>query len=513
VAGFIGWATTELGDINSAKDRKRFTKKCNILRNKKLNNMRDYILLFVNDKKYKITGERVFQPLADYLRTDLNLVGTKIVCSEGDCGACTVISGRVNGKSLKYDIINSCISYVYQMDCCHIITVEGLKANGNLNPVQTELAENHGTQCGFCTPGFSVAMTNITSGKKSWNKKDIVDGLIGNLCRCTGYQSIIKSGMNLKQGSLKELSELYPSKTIIKEFNALKGNPVNLEASIDNENYRFFHPEDLKSALEFKSKNPDAQIIAGGTDLGVLSNKGIINPKNIMSLSSVSDLDGIEQTKSHIVIGANTTWTSVENFTKEHLPEFYKIVKLLGSPQIKNIATIGGNIINASPIADSLPFLFITDAELELQNSGGTRKVKISEFYKSYKKMDILPDELLTKVIIPVPGKDYKLKLYKVSKRKDLDIASFTAGIMMKLGGKNINDVRLSYGGVGPIVYRLYNTEKYLKGKTFNLETLKEAGNIAVDEISPISDVRGSKKFRNLLAKNILFKYFYDYKK
>jgi xanthine dehydrogenase small subunit len=474
--------------------------------------MRDYILIYINGKKYTIKGEHVFSPLSDFLRSELHLPGTKVVCSEGDCGACTVLCGRLRGKNLKYEIINSCICYIYQLDSVHIITVEGLKVKGKLNAVQNELVKNHGTQCGYCTPGFSVTMTHLAESKKKPSEKDIRDGLVGNLCRCTGYESIIESGKKVKVQSVPDFSKLYKPDRIINDFKKNQGGGIYIEIKIDGEKFSFYNPPDLKNALDFKLKNPDTQIISGGTDLGVLANKGAFVPRKMMSLGQLPGLGTIEEKNSHLEVGANAKWTSLEKYTKGKYPEFHKIINLIGSPQIKNVATIGGNVINASPIADSLPFLFITDSEIELSNISGQRRVKITEFYKSYKKMDIGPDEILTKIIVPKPHRDYLLKLYKVSKRKDLDIASFTAGIMMKIKGGTIGEPKLSYGGVGPLVYRLYETEKFLDGKPFSLETMREAGNLTLKEISPISDVRGSKAFRKQLAKNILLKYFYDCK-
>jgi xanthine dehydrogenase small subunit len=266
----------------------------------------------------------------------------------------------------------------------------------------------------------------------------------------------------------------------------------------------------LQAALDFKARRPEAVIVSGGTELGVLRNKKGSDPSVLLSLTSVPGLSQITREDDTMIIGANVTWTQIETYMKEALPEFYKIVIRFGSPQIRNVATLVANIAHGSPIADSLPFLLITDAELELVRPTGSRRIRINEFYKGYKTKDLAGDELITRVFIPLPAKDELLKLYKVSKRNDLDIATFGAGIRIKRAGDIITRAFIAYSGVAPTVVRLPGTEAFLQGKVFREETFQQAGQIARREIQPISDVRGSRDFRLQLAENVLPKFYYD---
>lgn len=466
---------------------------------------RDYILLFINGKKYKVKGENAFISLSDFLRYNNSLCGTKIVCAEGDCGSCTVVCGTIKENKIDYKIINSCIKYIYQLDGNHIITVEGLKDNGDLNPIQESMVENHGAQCGFCTPGFVVGITDLYNKKSE--KPDIScikNYLTGNLCRCTGYEPIVNAVLNTDFDKVKKFEEVYDSNNIIGEYEKIKNIPIH----IINEEKAFYSPLSIKEACTIKDNNPDIVIISGGTDLGVQFNKKFRQIRKILSLALIN-FEGIKKENNQIHISPHTKLSELEDFIKDDIPEFYKILNIFGSPQIKNSGTIIGNIANASPIADTIPFLFVSETLIELTGIKGKRLVNINEFYKGYKKYDIEMDEIITKVIINIP--DSNIKLYKVSKRKDLDISALTAAFAYSLDNdNNIIDIKIAFGGVGPVVMRLYETEEYLKGKKFNNENIINSSNIAVSEITPISDVRGSRDFRLRLAKNIFLKFFYE---
>ena len=221
-------------------------------------------------------------------------------------------------------------------------------------------------------------------------------------------------------------------------------------------------------------------------------------------------MESLELDGNTIVSGARATWRQFEVQTRDLVPQFHEIVSIFGSPQIRHVGTIGGNIINASPIADSLPFLFVCDAQLELCSQSGTRTVPINNFYRGYKQFDLQPGELLTKIRIPLPDSNSHLRLYKVSRRRDLDISTFTAAIAMKLDGDQIEFASIAYGAVGPVVLRLPKTEEFLSGKVFSVDIMKAAGDVAVGEITPITDVRGGQDFRLQLARNVLEKFYHE---
>lgn len=468
--------------------------------------MRDYILLYINGKKHRVTGSEVFVPITDYLRYDMGTCGTKVVCAEGDCGACTVAYGRVEGDKIVYKPVNACIQYVYQLDCSHIITVEGVKLNGKLNPLQDAMVECHGAQCGYCTPGFVMALCSIYDQGCPINTRSVKEGLTGNLCRCTGYESIIKSALQVDTKSMQKFGELYPDKAMVKSLKEHSTQSVAVEAG----GKRVFLPTNSKEVSEIKDKHAPCVIVSGGTDVSVNMNKKGLVPDNIISLSNVQGLTDMKEVDGVLEIGARVTLTEIEHFMQDNYPEFHYILWVFGSPQIRNAGTLAGNIANASPIGDSLPFLFVMDAEVEVGGAKGTRRIKINELYKGYKQLAMTQDEIITRIFLPLPQDDEIVKLYKVSKRQHLDISAFTAGIRVATDGDKIESAMVAYGGVAAVVFRLKKVEEFLKGKPYTLETFKEAGKLARNEITPLSDVRGSQDFRWQLAENIMVKFFHE---
>jgi len=467
--------------------------------------MRDFLIIYVNGRRHEVRGRRAFQSLSDFLRYDLGLIGTKVVCAEGDCGSCTVFVGRREGDKLTYRTVTSCIQFLYQLDCTHIVTIEGLKYDGQLNPVQEAMVKCQGSQCGFCTPGIVVSMCAMFEKKRDVNADDVRGALVGNLCRCTGYDSIVKSGLALDPSTLRKLDELYPPQTIVSDLIKSAGESVRV-----TDQKTFFKAVTIDEAARFRAENPDCMIISGGTDVGVQMNKCLRDPRSILSVAGMQALRGIEVKDDAIVAGANATIAEMEAFTRDVLPEYSRLLYYFGSPPIKNAATIGGNVGNGSPIADSIPAIYAMNGEVELVGTSGSRRVNIHDYYTGYKKTVQKPDELIARVIIPLPKAGETLKLYKISRRKDLDISAFTAAIWMRHRGNSIDDVRIVYGGVAANILRLRQTEDFLRGQAFTLSNLQHAGKIARSEIKPISDVRGSAEYRLQLGENILTKFFID---
>jgi xanthine dehydrogenase small subunit len=493
--------------------------------------MRNFISFLVNGEKQTVRGGDAFLTLSDYLRLRLGLCGTKIVCSEGDCGSCSILcgfpilrtssasDGKENGSpgrsttGFKYRSIDSCIRFVFQLDGQHIVTVEGLAKGGQaLNGVQQAMVDCHGSQCGFCTPGFVMAMTGMLQDTDQLSVDEIRHGLTGNLCRCTGYSPIIEAACQPEVARNARIDEIYPPGELLKELTADQNDGISITrtASDASDACHVFCPASLQEATELLKAQPTARIVAGATDLGVQFNKGHLHATSYIDLNRVRELEGVVVRDQTIVAGARATWAEIEAAIEPVVPQFKEIVSVFGSPQIRHVGTIGGNLINASPIADSIPFLFVCDATLTLVSADGTRTVNINDFYFDYKKFDLQPGELLTKIEIPLPADINSLRLYKITRRRDLDISTFTAAIHLETSGAEITRAKLAYGAVGPVVLRMKNTEAFLAGKKFTLETMQQAGDIAVDEISPLTDVRGSMDYRNNLARNVLVKYFYE---
>jgi xanthine dehydrogenase small subunit len=462
--------------------------------------MRDYLLVHVNGVAHRISGAQTFDTLSRFLRQDQRATGTKIVCEEGDCGACTVLIGRIEEGRLRYLPVNSCIQFLFQLDCAHVVTVEGLGNSRDLTPLQDAMVRCHGAQCGYCTPGFVMAMAGLLEVCERPKAQDVREAITGNLCRCTGYEPIVRAGVETKDQP--RVDALYPPEPILDAIREVESRSVQLE--------NFARPVTLSEALEVKAKRPESVIVQGATDYGVWRTKRGFSAPAVLSLDGVPGLRDIRLEDRLLTVGARATLAELERVIGDLVPSFAPILNRFGSPQIKNAGTLAGNIANASPIADSVPLLFVLEARLELSSTSGIRVVPIREFYLGYKKLDLAPGEIITRILIPLPEESDELRLYKVSKRSHLDISSFTAAVLMRRSGAAIASVRIAFGGVGPVVLRLAKTEAYLAGKPFALETFARAGELARDEVAPISDVRGSKDYRLQLAENILQRYFHE---
>jgi len=462
--------------------------------------MRDEVIIFVNGRRHAVRGPAVFAPLTDFLRRDLGLTGTKVVCAEGDCGSCSVMLGRARGDRIAYEPVCACIQYLLQLDGAHVVTVEGLRDGGELNPVQSAMAACHGAQCGYCTPGFVVAMQALCEAGKIGDAHAVRRGLTGNLCRCTGYEPILRAAAETQIDRVRRVDELYPSAGLLDEMRRASSEPVLVGAG----EKVAFKPVTLEQAVEFRAANPGCAIIAGGTDLGVMMNKGTRRPVRFMSTGAIAGFDELSLRDGALIVGGGTNLSALCSALAEHLPEFGDFMEWFGSPLIRNAGTLAGNLANASPIGDTLPPLFVLEALIELAGPGGTRAVNINDFYTGYRQTVMREDELIRRVIIPLPRADEVFKLHKASKRKDLDISTFSAAVWMRLRDGVIVDARLAYGGVGPTVIRLRRTEDALRGQRFSDETMSAVAEIVAGEISPISDVRGSKEYRLLLGTNVL---------
>jgi xanthine dehydrogenase small subunit len=469
--------------------------------------MRDHVLIYVNGQRHELRGGRALQTLSNFLRYDLGLTGTKVVCAEGDCGSCAVLVGRVDSdEKLTYRAITSCIQFVYQLDAAHVVTVEGLKHDGELNPVQEAFVRCQGAQCGFCTPGFIVSTCGLLEERAKLDEKALRAGLVGNLCRCTGYESILKAGLDVKPADVKRVDKLYPSQPILDDLRKHAAEAVHVSAG----GREFFKPVTVAHATEFKASHLACVLVAGGTDLGVQVNKGVRDPAVVLSLSGLAELRSITLDAGVLAAGALSTLADLERRTESLCPEFARMLWRHGSPLIRNAGTLAGNIANASPIGDTMPALYVLNAEIELTGRSGSRRVNMNDFYTGYRKTAMAADELITRVFIPLPKSDEQFRLYKVSKRHDLDISTFTAAFWMRRENGVIGEIRIAYGGCGPVIYRLRKTEEALVGKPLNESEFETAAEIARAEITPISDVRGDAEYRFQLAENVLRKFYFD---
>ncbi|MDG0815986.1 xanthine dehydrogenase small subunit [Bdellovibrio svalbardensis] len=476
---------------------------------------RNHIVVNINGETLCVRGDEAFQPLAQFLRNVLNKVGTKVVCAEGDCGACTVLASSLeNSKWSSFRAINSCIAPVFLFDQAVLVTVEGVRTQEALSEVQEKMREFHGGQCGFCTPGMICSMSQLAEDcakdQTEVTEKKARNYLTGNLCRCTGYEPILNAATHIELPKWVSLASRYLTETLKTEFQALDG-----DVEIQGENRILSIPTTLASALAIKAARPQVRIVAGATDLGVVVNKGKMILSEVLVLNKVAELRKLESSATQDFIGAQVTLSEVETFIRDVHPELKRLLHIFASPQIKNQATLLGNILNGSPIGDSIPALMALEAEIQFASTKGTRSVPLKRFYKGYKVFDKTDDEIAVGLAIPAltkPGNQqfWLHKFFKVSMRKDLDISAVTFAAVIKMDNNHIAEARLAMGGIGPCVIRLTELEQKLQGKTFELQTFEEAGVLAASLITPISDLRASQEYRRLVTANLFKKCFHE---
>ncbi len=462
----------------------------------------------LNGTRHDATGAHAFQTLAEYLRFTRNLTGTKIVCAEGDCGACTILKSE-DGKS--FVAMNSCIALVAQMDGAHLVTVEGLKQGEDLAPAQKAMMKCHGSQCGYCTPGFVMAMTWLLEKRKPIDAQTAKNHLTGNLCRCTGYQPIIEAAVEAgaKPIPAKEtyaVRYLTPAK--VRDLaGAAKGSVEIAYDSPTLGRMTFYAPATTSELLKYRKKNPNSVIIGAATDLGVLYNKGKAAPSQLLSLHLIPELYKIVASKSRVRFGARVTLANVRRTLEKASPGLETVLDLFASPQIKNTATLVGNIATASPIGDTAPVLLALGAVLEVATPGKPkrRKISLGDFFLGYRKTALKAGEVITAIEFDLPKKNEYFRFYKTSQRKDLDISCVNAAVWMKFGPKNrIAEARIALGGVAATPLRLRETEKHLRGKLPSPGLWDESIGHIQSEITPLSDLRGSAIYRRVLAENIV---------
>ncbi|MCH8012207.1 MAG: FAD binding domain-containing protein [Candidatus Marinimicrobia bacterium] len=431
--------------------------------------------------------------ILDFLRQNEKLMGTKEGCREGDCGACTVIIGELANGKVTYKPVTSCLMPLGELHGKHLVTIEGLNLP-ELSPVQEAIVEEGATQCGFCTPGIVVSLTASLMEKGSEISRDsVMRALSGHLCRCTGYRSLIASETHL--------------------LNAVD-NATGTDALLE----KGFLPGYFRKIAERLNKIPSSSkpdgvvedfLIAGGTDLYIQENKAIPDsPVTILNLRQ--ELKEITRKNGYISVGALTSFEEFASHSDilEIIPEIEEYMFLIASWQIRNRATIGGNIINASPIGDMTILLLAMNAHLVLQNGIGTRTVPLTSFYKGYKQLDKTNSEVLTEILIPVPAKKTRIHFDKVSKRKCLDIASVNLAVRVEEEDGFIEEVGLAAGGIAPIPLHLKKTCSFLKGQIVSREIMEDAIAVMQEEISPITDIRGSREYKRLLARQLVIKSF-----
>ncbi len=426
--------------------------------------------------------------VVDLLREHLNLTGTKEACGSGECGACTIL---VNNESKL-----SCLMLSAQLQNKNITTIEGISDGKDLHPIQKKFIEKGAIQCGFCTPGMIIATINLLNNNPSPSREEIREGISGNLCRCTGYHKIVDAIESASKSFCRtnEFPKISPQKII------------NIEKLIGKSKANVFIPETLNELWEIKKNNI---IYAGGTDILTKRRKGLIaEDKNLICIERKADIKKIEDRGNEVFIGAAATHSDImsSEIVKKNFPILIQAIKVLGSPPIRNMGTIGGNICTASPAGDTLPPLYVLDAILDIRSMCSKRLISIKDFIKSPGVTDLKSDEILYGINIKkVPH--FNFHYYeKVGQRNALSISIAGIAILAKIVENRIEDIKIAWGSVAPTVITSNKINNELIGKEITEQNLKSIFPLIDEVVSPISDIRASKEYRRLLAKNLLLR-------
>ena len=444
--------------------------------------------------------------LLELLREDLGHTGTKEGCGEGDCGACTVVLGEAVDGMLSLKSVNSCIRLAHSIDGMALWTVEDLAvASGALHPAQEAMVQCHGSQCGFCTPGFVMSMFALYENKVCKNQaisRELAqEALAGNLCRCTGYRPILDAAQRMSQLPNAALDHAL----VLQQLELLA--PVSIEENSDS-TYKM--PKNLASLLAAKAAAPTAQIVAGTTDVGLWVTKQHLQFDHILDVTQVKELRRIEHYPHHIAIGAAVNLTDAFAALVADRPQLHAFTARFAGLSVRNSGTLGGNVAGGSPIGDSMPLLIALRASVVLMSMRGSREFTVEDFYTGYKKNQLAPDEVLAWIKVPKSVKGERVEIYKISKRFDDDISAVCVAINLQIDSGTIIKASIGVGGVAATPVRAIKTEAACAYKTWARDTIDQIKAVLRAEFSPISDMRASSAYRTQVLGSLLERYWLE---
>ena len=444
--------------------------------------------------------------LLQVLREDLNCTGTKEGCNEGDFGACTVVLGEKSGNQIKYSAVNSCIRLAHSIDGMALWAVEDIATqDGGLHPAQKAMVECHGSQCGFCTPGFVMSLFGMYQNRvcqgETVTRQLAQQDLSGNLCRCTGYRPILDAAQAmaaLPAVTVDEVKLLQKLKQTIHKRRGLEPD------------FTYLLPTTLPELLQLRTAHPKAQIVAGCTDVGLWINKLHMDFAHVLDVTQVRELRRVETYRHHIAIGAAVSLTDAFAALIKDRPQLHTFATRFAGLPVRNSGTLGGNVANGSPIGDSMPLLIALGANVVLMSQRGHREMRLEDFYTGYRKNVLAKDEVLGWIKVPKATAGELAKVYKISKRFDDDISAVCLAINLHLKDGKVASASMGAGGVAATPVRAVKTQTALVGQPWTLATVQQAQAVLQAEFQPISDMRASTAYRTQVLGNLLQRFWLE---